>query len=164
MKGGLNPSDMNLALYWILLVSCCLEFQGPHSKFLLKRFFLLEVNICVFVSCRNVAVLLVVASMVYWLAKEGVLRIFIALKNPSPQPGLNPRPLDPVASTLITTPARRLTYGYKINVLGMLPTCCCIGEDDNRLGCCTALTLLQDRSDVLQKTVEPEILAFNLVG
>jgi hypothetical protein len=31
--------------------------------------------------------------------KEGVLRIFITLKNPSPQPGLNPQPLGPVAST-----------------------------------------------------------------
>jgi hypothetical protein len=40
--------------------------------------------------------------------KEGVLRIFLALKNPSPRPGLNPRPLGPVASTLITTPPRRL--------------------------------------------------------
>jgi hypothetical protein len=39
--------------------------------------------------------------------KQGVLRIFIALKNPSPRPGLNPRPLSPVASTLITTPPRR---------------------------------------------------------
>jgi hypothetical protein len=38
----------------------------------------------------------------------GVLRIFfIALKNPSPWPGLNPRPLGPVASTLTTTPPRR---------------------------------------------------------
>jgi hypothetical protein len=36
--------------------------------------------------------------------KGGVLRIFIALKNPSPLPGLNPRPLGPVASTLTTTP------------------------------------------------------------
>jgi hypothetical protein len=34
--------------------------------------------------------------------KEGVLRIFIALKNPSPWPGLNPRPLGPVANTLTT--------------------------------------------------------------
>jgi hypothetical protein len=33
--------------------------------------------------------------------KEGVLQIFIALKNSSPWPGLNPRPLDPVTSTLI---------------------------------------------------------------
>jgi hypothetical protein len=32
--------------------------------------------------------------------KEVVLRIFIALKNPSPRPGFNPRPLGPVASTL----------------------------------------------------------------
>jgi hypothetical protein len=35
-----------------------------------------------------------------------VLRIFIAFKNPSPRPGLNPRPLVPVASTLTTTPPR----------------------------------------------------------
>jgi hypothetical protein len=39
--------------------------------------------------------------------KEGVLRIFIALTNSSPRPGLNPRPLGPVASTLGTTPPRR---------------------------------------------------------
>jgi hypothetical protein len=39
--------------------------------------------------------------------KEGVLRIFIALKNPSPRPDLNSRPLGPVASTLTTTPPRR---------------------------------------------------------
>jgi hypothetical protein len=38
--------------------------------------------------------------------REGVLWIFIALKNPSPWPGLNPRPLGPVASTLTTTPLR----------------------------------------------------------
>jgi hypothetical protein len=38
--------------------------------------------------------------------KERVLRIFIALKNPSP--GLNPWSLGPVASTLTTTPPRRL--------------------------------------------------------
>jgi hypothetical protein len=30
-----------------------------------------------------------------------------ALKNPSPLPGLNPRPLGPLASTLTTTPPRR---------------------------------------------------------
>jgi hypothetical protein len=29
-------------------------------------------------------------------SKEGVLRNFIAIKNPSPGPGLNPRPLGPV--------------------------------------------------------------------
>jgi hypothetical protein len=38
--------------------------------------------------------------------KEGVLRIFIALKNTSRRPRLNPRPLDPVASILTTTPPR----------------------------------------------------------
>jgi hypothetical protein len=39
--------------------------------------------------------------------KENALRIFIALKNLS-LPGLNPRPLGPVASTLTTTSPRRL--------------------------------------------------------
>jgi hypothetical protein len=39
--------------------------------------------------------------------KEAVLRIFIAVKNPSSRPTLNPRPLGPVASTLTTTPPRR---------------------------------------------------------
>jgi hypothetical protein len=41
--------------------------------------------------------------------KEGVLRIFIALKNPSPGPGLNQLPLGTVASTLTTTSPRRLS-------------------------------------------------------
>jgi hypothetical protein len=41
--------------------------------------------------------------------KEGVLRIFIALKNQSLQPGLNPRTLGPVTCTLTTTPLTRLT-------------------------------------------------------
>jgi hypothetical protein len=36
--------------------------------------------------------------------KEGVLRTFIILKNPSHRQGLNPRPLGQVASTLTTTP------------------------------------------------------------
>jgi hypothetical protein len=40
--------------------------------------------------------------------KEGLLRIFIALKNPSPRPGLNPRPLGAVARKLTTTPPRPL--------------------------------------------------------
>jgi hypothetical protein len=44
------------------------------------------------------------------IREEGVLQIFIALKNPSPRPGLNPRPLGPVVSTLTTTPPRRLMY------------------------------------------------------
>jgi hypothetical protein len=41
-------------------------------------------------------------------AKEGVLRIFIALKNPSPWLGFNPQLLGPVARTLTTTPPRLL--------------------------------------------------------
>jgi hypothetical protein len=40
--------------------------------------------------------------------KEGALRIFIALKNPSPWPCSNPQRLGPVTSTLTTTPPRRL--------------------------------------------------------
>jgi hypothetical protein len=36
--------------------------------------------------------------------KDGVLRIFIALTNPSFQPDLNPRTLGPVASMLAITP------------------------------------------------------------
>jgi hypothetical protein len=36
-----------------------------------------------------------------------VLRIFVALKNPSLRPGLNSRPLSQVANTLTTTPPRR---------------------------------------------------------
>jgi hypothetical protein len=40
--------------------------------------------------------------------KEGVLRNFIALKNPSPRPGLNQRTLGLVASTLTTTPPTQL--------------------------------------------------------
>jgi hypothetical protein len=46
-------------------------------------------------------------------AKEGVLRIFIALKNPSPWPGSNPRPLDPVASTLTTIPPNTSQTSYQ---------------------------------------------------
>jgi hypothetical protein len=42
--------------------------------------------------------------------KEGVLRIFIAIKNPSPQSGLSLRPLGPVTSTLTATPPRRLIF------------------------------------------------------
>jgi hypothetical protein len=43
--------------------------------------------------------------------KEGVLRIFIALKNPSPLPGVKSRTLGPMAVTLTITPPRRLaTY------------------------------------------------------
>jgi hypothetical protein len=40
--------------------------------------------------------------------KEGVLRIFMALKYPSPWSGSNPQPFGPVASILTTTPLTRL--------------------------------------------------------
>jgi hypothetical protein len=40
--------------------------------------------------------------------EEVVLRIFIALKNPSPWLGSNPQTLGPVTSTLTTTPPMRL--------------------------------------------------------
>jgi hypothetical protein len=43
------------------------------------------------------------------IQEESVLRIFIALENPSPWPGSNLQTLGPVASTLTTTPPRRLT-------------------------------------------------------
>jgi hypothetical protein len=39
--------------------------------------------------------------------KEGVLRIFITLKIPSPRPGFNPRSLGQDATTLTSTPPRR---------------------------------------------------------
>jgi hypothetical protein len=48
------------------------------------------------------------ASIVTSPPKEGVLHICIAPKSPSPQPGLNPRNLGPVASTLAITAPRRL--------------------------------------------------------
>jgi hypothetical protein len=38
--------------------------------------------------------------------KEGVLRIFISLKNPSPQLGLNLQTLGPISSILNITPPR----------------------------------------------------------
>jgi hypothetical protein len=42
--------------------------------------------------------------------KEGVLRIFIVLNNPSLRPCLNLRPLSPVANTLTTIPPKQLEY------------------------------------------------------
>jgi hypothetical protein len=52
--------------------------------------------------------------------KEGVLWIFITLKNPSPHPGLNPRPLGPVASTLTTIPPRRLIAVHLCEIFGLI--------------------------------------------
>jgi hypothetical protein len=49
------------------------------------------------------------------IRKSGVLRILIALKNPSPWPGSNPQTLGPVTSTLTTTPPRR-QYQCNINI------------------------------------------------
>jgi hypothetical protein len=59
--------------------------------------------------------------------KEGVLRIFIVLKNPSPRRGLNPRPLRPVASTLTSTPPRRqviVTGNIIIHPIGRIQDPC----------------------------------------
>jgi hypothetical protein len=49
----------------------------------------------------------------YFPSERKVLRIFIALKSPSPWPGFEPQTLGPVASTLTTTPPRRLTICLK---------------------------------------------------
>jgi hypothetical protein len=46
--------------------------------------------------------------------KEGVLRIFIALKNPSSRLDLNPQSLGPMASTLTTIPSKQLTVAIVI--------------------------------------------------
>jgi hypothetical protein len=44
--------------------------------------------------------------------KEGVLRILIAIKSPSLQPGMNPRSLGPTGITLTITPPRWLYACY----------------------------------------------------
>jgi hypothetical protein len=49
------------------------------------------------------------------IREEGVLRIFIALKTPSPRPGSDQQPLGPVASTLATTPPRRHVVPIQTN-------------------------------------------------
>jgi hypothetical protein len=46
------------------------------------------------------------------IRKEGVLRIFIAFKNPSPRPGLKPRTLGPTVRTITTRPPRKLTWNF----------------------------------------------------
>jgi hypothetical protein len=46
------------------------------------------------------------ASGVISPPKKGVLRIFIALKNPSPRQGLNLQTLGPMANMLTITPSR----------------------------------------------------------
>jgi hypothetical protein len=42
------------------------------------------------------------------IRRKACCGLFIAIKNPSPWPGLNPRPLGPEASSLTTTPPKRL--------------------------------------------------------
>jgi hypothetical protein len=59
------------------------------------------------------------------IREEGVMLIFIAIKRSSRRPGLNPRPLGTVASTLTTTPPSRLAIpNYKVQ----LPNCLLEGD------------------------------------
>jgi hypothetical protein len=51
------------------------------------------------------------------IRKKDVLRIFIALKNPSPWPVSIPQPLGTLANTLTTTPPRRPTTSCYSNRL-----------------------------------------------
>jgi hypothetical protein len=61
-----------------------------------------------------------VASVFTSHPKEGVLLIFVAFQNPSPRPGLNPRPLGSVASTITTTSPRLLIICVNVkNCLGL---------------------------------------------
>jgi hypothetical protein len=54
--------------------------------------------------------------------KEGLLRIFIVIKNLSPQPGLSPRPLGPVVSTLTST-GQMAQSGFLATELGAKDKC-----------------------------------------
>jgi hypothetical protein len=69
--------------------------------------------------------------------KECVLRIFIALTDPSPRPGLNPRPLGPVAITLTT-----MLYWVKIHLSNSVcrwyDIVCC--NQQQQLRCSLAIT------------------------
>jgi hypothetical protein len=64
----------------------------------------------VFFTCRKM--LRHGASGFTFRPKDGVLWICIAIKNHSARPGLNPRPMNPVASTLTTTRPRRPVVSY----------------------------------------------------
>jgi hypothetical protein len=55
-------------------------------------------------------ILLYGANGFTYLLEEGMLQIFIALKNPSPQMGFNPQTWGPMASMLIITALRRLFF------------------------------------------------------
>jgi hypothetical protein len=58
----------------------------------------------------------------YFPDEEGVLQIFIVLKNPLPEPGLNSRTLDPVASTITITPPRR-QFTHNCHLSPHFPKC-----------------------------------------
>jgi hypothetical protein len=49
-------------------------------------------------------------------SKESVLRIFIVLKDPSPQPGLNSRSLGPMRNMLTITPPRRPLSHFRFGI------------------------------------------------
>jgi hypothetical protein len=88
------------------------------------------------------------------IREEGVLRIFIVLKNPSPWPGSNPTTLGLVASTLTTTPPRRLGR-YCIQTCSAL----------NMEAVCFSETFITHRSKVcmaLQSTGEVNFLTTHL--
>jgi hypothetical protein len=59
--------------------------------------------------------------------KEGMLQIFVALKNSSPQPGFNPWTLGSVVSTLTITPPRWLLLLLNNSVFSLL------SKNENRL-------------------------------
>jgi hypothetical protein len=52
-------------------------------------------------------------------SKVGMLQIFIALKNPSPWPDLNPRPLGPVSRTITITPLSRLWVTLLVTTINL---------------------------------------------
>jgi hypothetical protein len=56
---------------------------------------------------------------------EGMMRIFIALKNPSPSPSLNQRTLGPMASTLTIIPPRLLRIYFLNGLLKLMKHCTC---------------------------------------
>jgi hypothetical protein len=50
-----------------------------------------------------------------YFPSEGMLQIFIALKNPLPWPGLNLKTLGPMASTLTITPLRQYIINLQLS-------------------------------------------------
>jgi hypothetical protein len=74
-----------------------------EREFRLAKYFYLHLQV-IFFTCRQSYDMGPRTSLP--LPKEGVPRIFITLKNLSPRPGLKPRALGPMASTLTITPPR----------------------------------------------------------